>query len=513
MGARAAKQEIERSYEANPDTVLPDVAVGAATGTMGPLVHELVATYHDTPDLRLTRSRMTLRRRLGGDDDGWHLKLPGRGDTRVELHRAPGRSRRVPVSVRRLVEGVTRGGALLPVVEIATRREELRLVGDDGRVLALVADDRVTSRVLQAGAASTSSWREVEVELVEGMATLLDQVGSALEAAGLVPAAEQSKLRRALGRALGGRALGGRALDSRLPEGAGTHPLADYLARTRTALVTHDVLTRAGDDDGVHQLRVAARRLRSALRAYPRLLAERDTGRGLAAELRWLGRELADERDLQVVDKGLAHLLATEPGASAPGRTVIRDVVRRELARDGRDAQRHSREVLSSERYLALLDRLDRFVAGPLHPAVSPTQELRRGVRKAYRRLERRIAASADAGAPGSDEHGAALHEVRKAAKRLRYACEVAEPWLGKRATRLRRRAKRLQSALGRHQDTVLLQQHLEGWAAGTAGSPSVGFVLGRLHSRQDEAARSARADARRAWTRLARKKSVGWLA
>ncbi len=54
---------------------------------MGPPdVQHLAATYYDTDDLRLIGSRITLRRRTGGDDAGWHIKLPVGGDTRREVH-------------------------------------------------------------------------------------------------------------------------------------------------------------------------------------------------------------------------------------------------------------------------------------------------------------------------------------------------------------------------------------------------------------------------------------------
>ena len=36
----------------------------------------LTAAYLDTDDLRLARWRVSLRRREGGTDEGWHLKLP-----------------------------------------------------------------------------------------------------------------------------------------------------------------------------------------------------------------------------------------------------------------------------------------------------------------------------------------------------------------------------------------------------------------------------------------------------
>ena len=67
--------------------VVPDLAGSGGVDSMGPPdVQHLAATYYDTDDLRLIGSRITLRRRTGGDDAGWHIKLPVGGDTRRELH-------------------------------------------------------------------------------------------------------------------------------------------------------------------------------------------------------------------------------------------------------------------------------------------------------------------------------------------------------------------------------------------------------------------------------------------
>ena len=57
---------------------------------------DLSATYYDTADLRLLRSRMTLRRRRGGSDAGWHLKLPAGADSRDEVRHPLGRYRKPP---------------------------------------------------------------------------------------------------------------------------------------------------------------------------------------------------------------------------------------------------------------------------------------------------------------------------------------------------------------------------------------------------------------------------------
>ena len=77
-------RETERKYEAgeplDPELVARVAAAGLTLGE--PARHELVAVYYDTADLRLIRSRLTLRRRRGGSDAGWHLKLPAGADSR-----------------------------------------------------------------------------------------------------------------------------------------------------------------------------------------------------------------------------------------------------------------------------------------------------------------------------------------------------------------------------------------------------------------------------------------------
>ncbi|MEO9197762.1 MAG: CYTH domain-containing protein, partial [Antricoccus sp.] len=66
--------EIERKYDVPAGTPLPDLADIEGVQVGSPVEHLLEATYFDTVDLALARARITLRRRTGGDDAGWHLK-------------------------------------------------------------------------------------------------------------------------------------------------------------------------------------------------------------------------------------------------------------------------------------------------------------------------------------------------------------------------------------------------------------------------------------------------------
>src|SRR4030095_8590831 len=106
----AEVREVERKYDVDWSTPVPDLRDVAGVAAVGePVEHELVAVYVDTEDLALAAGRVTLRRRTGGDDDGWHLKLPASDGERDEL-RAPTRTsaRRRPAPFERLGPGHTR---------------------------------------------------------------------------------------------------------------------------------------------------------------------------------------------------------------------------------------------------------------------------------------------------------------------------------------------------------------------------------------------------------------------
>ena len=194
--------EIERKFDVGPEFVVPDLAEVPGIATAGPpVVHDLVAVYHDTADLRLARARVSLRRRTGGPDEGWHLKLPA-GAARRELHLPLGESDGGPPGqLRDAVAAILDGAPVVPVVTLRTRRVVRALEGADGRVLAEVADDTVAATVLPVAPGERPgerSWREVEVELVAGEESLLVAVGAVLVAAGARPSARASKLASAL---------------------------------------------------------------------------------------------------------------------------------------------------------------------------------------------------------------------------------------------------------------------------------------------------------------------------
>jgi inorganic triphosphatase YgiF len=194
--------EIERKFDVGAGFTLPGFAAVPGCAAAGePVTHHLSATYYDTQGNRLAASKITLRRRTGGPDEGWHLKLPAgqfaRREVRVPL--AAGDEAQVPEELAGQVAEVTGGLPLSPIAFLDTERTVLTLLRETGEVLAEIADDVVTAR--REGAAESLRWREVEVEVPDdsaGTMAALDGTARLLLAAGAVPAAKGSKLAKVL---------------------------------------------------------------------------------------------------------------------------------------------------------------------------------------------------------------------------------------------------------------------------------------------------------------------------
>ena len=192
--------ETELKYDAEPGFAMPDFSALPGYSVARPERYELSATYFDTENLDLASHRITLRRRTGGTDDAWHLKLPVSAGTRREVHLPLSEGTgTVPAQLQAMVADVADGQPLDPIALLETVRTVRRLIGADGTVLAEVADDEVTARRLGPSAAgSPLRWHEIEVELVSGPPSVLEATGKLLREAGARPSASASKVGRLL---------------------------------------------------------------------------------------------------------------------------------------------------------------------------------------------------------------------------------------------------------------------------------------------------------------------------
>ncbi|TDC23068.1 CYTH domain-containing protein, partial [Streptomyces sp. 8K308] len=191
--------EHERTYEF--DGPLPTLVGAGPVATERPLpVRHLAARYYDTEDGRLAAAGITLRRRTGGEDAGWHLKLPVGDGVREEIHASlTAEGQGPPAELTALVRSRLRRATPRPVIALVTERRPTLLAGVGGTPLAEAVLDHVTA----SRDGRITHWSEVEVELVEGTDlavgdAVLDAVERRLTAAGARRSAAPSKLARAL---------------------------------------------------------------------------------------------------------------------------------------------------------------------------------------------------------------------------------------------------------------------------------------------------------------------------
>ena len=508
--------EREIKLAVTPDFRLPfltDLATGVTAGREQTV--ELAATYFDTSDLRISRAGASLRYR---DPEGWTVKLPARdgdrdGDeeaiVRVEHHvqgprpTGDGSSTTPPPEALDLVRSLTRGAAVEALATLHTTRRVVALCDTAGHAIGEVVDDRVEidSQRTEPGA---TVFREVELELADD-ATPSQRLAllTRLRTAGAGAADPTPKIVRALG------APARAPADVQVPRIDADEPAAANVVRAAIAtsvvrLVRNDPGARLGDDaESLHQARVATRRLRSDLRTFEPLLDE-GWAEALRDELRWLGDVFGAVRDADVLIERFEPEIQRLPASDRPPAETVLDRLRADRER----AREQMLVALRNERYDRLLDRLVEAASRPrLLLQVDDTDDRAR-LTALVREPVRALLDAADA--LGPKPRNAALHQVRRRAKRVRYAAEAVAPALGRPARRLARIATEIQDVLGVHQDAVIAAEWLRRVAANDGAG--IGFAAGQLAALEHREARRARRRWPKTWQRTHQKQLRTWL-
>lgn len=429
----------------------------------------LRATYWDSADRRLARGGLTLRHRTGEGRPVWTLKTASTARTGLEREEISlaAAGTRVPAVLQDLVTARLRGAELQPLAQVRTSRTTCLLFDVDGNELAELVDDQVT--VLREGAV-VDGWHELEVEQRGHGTKVAKRVLSALVKAGATEVDQTPKGVRALA------VEGG----PDLPEPPVRITSAGDLVRASLAtglrgIVERDVAVRRRQPDAVHQLRVACRRLRSDLRSFAVLLDE-PRATALRDELAWLADSLGAARDLEVLRERL-HVRAHD-GERLDVRPV--DTV---FEGQQREAESSALAALRSARYLTLLQLLHDVASSPglSELAAGRAREvIPELVRAADAKLHKAI------GRLTLDCPDRVWHQARIRAKRARYAAEAAAPVLGRPS----KRAKRLQTRLGEHQDAVVAADRL---LAIADERPDLAVLCARLAERERRVAHGVR--------------------
>ncbi|MBL8929685.1 MAG: CYTH and CHAD domain-containing protein [Kineosporiaceae bacterium] len=506
--------EIEQKFDVPVDFTLPDLAdLPGVARVDEPVTYQLEATYLDTADLDLLTHKWILRRRTGGSDAGWHLKRPLAEGERDEMHFPLGRSARtIPVAVQRAVAVHTRGKPLAPIARLSTERTVRALRDARGAVLAEVMLDAVDAASLHPDGSvrDASTWFEMETELGTGDLVLLRALDERMRSAGAWPSPSVSKLAQAMQERLAVEPLNRVAPPPQFGPATAVGVVLAYLAGEVCHLQENDPLVRVDAEDAVHQMRVASRRLRSALATF-RPLFDRSVTDPIRVELQWIGAELGSARDVEVIRDHLVQAVTAEPAALQHGPVVKR--IRSTMAARYKQAHTHGVAQLSSERYYALLDSLDALVATPPLAEDAGGREVEY-LLKLVRRTWKRIEDLHDQLELTDDRHerDVHLHEVRKAAKRARYAGEALAPTFGKSASDYASAMSSIQSSLGDHQDSVVIREELVALAeaALAAGEPT--FTYGRLHALEQVRGAETEEAFAAAWSKASARSVLRWM-
>ncbi|MTD15929.1 CHAD domain-containing protein [Nakamurella sp. YIM 132087] len=498
--------EIETKLEIDTGRSLDDLITGKVrdagmVAVADPVRHELDAVYFDTDGHHLLAAKLTLRRRTGGTDAGWHLKLPSVEGARTEigLPLQDGDERRVPSALADLVSGAARGLPLRPVARIRNDRTVRHLLDADGTALVEIADDTVTATAIDAAGheGEPAGWRELEAEVLGGDRGHLAAAVTMLTKKGARPASSASKLARAL-------ADTGVVVPAAPPRkkdrSAGTAVLT-AVRRQLAVLIAADRALREKVPGALHDGRAATRRLRSLLGVFGRVFEECGAGSDVARlrdELAEHSAILGAARDVEVVRGRLETQLIDEPAEYA-GAARVR--LEEEYARRMPAALAQVSVRLHSAAYFAMLRSLDALVDGPVlsaRAAKSAESELPAMIAVAWERL----GTLADR-AQADPENPEAVHVVRRRARALRYATECVAGALGEPAELFAAALEEIQEVLGEYQDAVTAAELLADLSLAHDTDGTAGFVFGRLHAFEQAVAHGTLEDFADAWDRV----------
>jgi CHAD domain-containing protein len=417
-------------------------------------------TWLDTFDWRLYKAGLTLQfeqARRGGllvlsKADG----TPQAEQRVTRWPRRPGLAEDLPPGpVRDRILVLTSPRALLPIVKAASTVSVNRLLNADGKTVARLVEDHVT---VTAPTPSTAGGTTAELPPRLAVAEVRGYPGQARKAAGLlagtpgVSHASQSVFIAAL------TALGRHPADYTSgveAEITATMPAPVAVARLLLRLLDTvdlnvDGVLRDIDTEFLHDLRVAVRRTRSAIKLLGAVLPA-DLAEHFKAEFKWLGDVTTPVRDLDVhllgFDALTEQLVAASPADLEPLRAFLARRRAREFRRLAAALRGPRFRAITDDWRKALLEIRD--VDGPRRRRPTAAALARAATGKAYRRI------AAQGGAITSDSPPESLHDLRKRAKELRYLLEFFAPLHDQVAYRkVLSDLKQLQDCLGEFQDS-----------------------------------------------------------
>lgn len=517
MASSSIPAELEAKLLAPGEGTLRAVARLAQIGPYRLAVRDTVrlhSRYLDTAELALARQGIALRLRRCGRR--WEATAKWESRTDGDLHERPeltvalrGRPR-MPFELKHpeLTESLAArlaGRPLQTVLVTDIRRTRIDVYRGDSAPgadpLAEIALDRVYLHGTEPGGPETR-YCEVEVERTGGDRDDIVRIATMLRHEFSLYPSVESKFERGITLLHHSSGLAVRE-PGLVAEDTVLSAARKVVGRLLEQLRVHDPGTRRGEDpEALHDMRVAARRLRAALNMFRGAFPPR-LRKTLSEELKWLRECLGAVRDADVQLQRVAEFCTSTPAGMRPALQSYA----RYLERLRRDHRKQMIEALGSPRYFELLIRLETFSTGSspvsdaaaLQPvgelAADAVEKAHRGIRKRGRKVE-------------AEPRPEDLHALRTRAKRLRYVLEFCRDLTGREGRRAVKRLVRLQDLLGAFHDAVVaadfVRQYVEG-PGRRAGSAAL-LVMGALLAQELHRADERRRDFGRTWKRFERR-------
>ena len=464
------------------------------------LVHDV---YFDTADERLRRAGWSLRcrhkslalvltcKQLEQSDDGFFER---REIEQTTLHESP--------DLQSLEDG--------PVLNLLRRylpetAEMKALFTQDNQrsTYHLSHPDHLRSSIemafdrVRVDGRETLSYVEFEGELKQGPLPILEAFSAVLAAHPSLVQSRTSKFHRGLFNRRGSLDVGGRTRDLMTPQDAWSKLGANYLAEQMQVLTAYQPYAYEGlHPEGVHQMRVATRRLRAALKAFDDVLPEA-LAQSLTSEASWLCDVLGAVRDLDV---HLEHLHGYR-SALPRGRRHSLDAYEQHLERARTRARRCLTTAIDSNRFRRLLTSYVTLQeqAQAIDHAASPTiAEFAR-----YYVPKRLAKVRSDGRKIRSSSPPEAYHRLRIRIKKLRYGLEILNGPYGAELAQASKSLRRLQGRLGDHQDACVAEEQLANYRDRDAESTREKRTFDRLISSERDRAQKLRRRFRSDWARF----------
>ena len=414
--------------------------------------HRLISTYYDTPDLTLWHQGLTLRVR---EQEGRFIQTVKRGDptgvdvlTRGEWEDQLAENRpdpNAPQSGKQLPEGVD--GALRPLFATDVTRTTVEIEPAPSTRIEAAIDE---GEIRADSGNRTAPISEIELELKSGEIAALYDVAMRLFDAAPVHLEPRSKSERGYGLSESAEAAPSavHANSVALDPAMTVEAALQQIGRSCLAhLLRNEPAALARQPEGVHQMRVAVRRLRSAIAALKDLLPAEER-RGISGELKWLVDALAAARNLDAIATDLLR-----PAKAALSHKPGMDELAAALESARRTAYGRVEETILSERHAAGMLRVSHWLEArgwrgetgkPTVMLTVPIGDLAPSLLdRRWRQLRRRAKGF-------RRQTSRQRHKLRIAAKKLRYTVELLESLFDDaEVAGFVRRLKRLQDDLG----------------------------------------------------------------